>query len=363
MTIAAPKLARVQPFARAALVVGLLVLGIWTVHTFLPALIWAVILAIAIWPAYERLAPDSRPSALVPAVLTGAVCLLFVLPLMVAIIQAAREAHDLLGWFREADAAGISPPDWLTQLPWGAEQARTWWAENLSHPMAGSELLSRLHEGSTVAASRQLGAAVVHRLVLFTFSLLTLFFLLRYGRELNAKLRIGSERLFGRRGEKIGLQMIASVHGTLSGLVLVGLGEGFALGVAYWIAGVPHPVLLGALTGIAAMIPFGAPLVFLIAAALLVGNGGVTAAIAIAAFGFVVLAVADHVIRPVLIGGATQLPFVWVLLGILGGVETWGLLGLFLGPAIMASLMLLWRELTSPSKTVGARKLVGPTHN
>src|SRR5260370_35928499 len=56
--------------------------------------------------------------------------------------------------------------------------------------------------------------------------------------------------------------------------------------------------------------------------------------------------VAGHVLRPVLIGGATRLPFLWVLFGILGGVETWGLLGLFLGPAVMAALILLWRGLT-----------------
>ena len=54
--------------------------------------------------------------------------------------------------------------------------------------------------------------------------------------------------------------------------------------------------------------------------------------------------VADHAVRPALIGGTTRLPFLWVLLGILGGVETFGLLGLFLGPAIMAALILLWRE-------------------
>jgi len=58
----------------------------------------------------------------------------------------------------------------------------------------------------------------------------------------------------------------------------------------------------------------------------------------------VVVFVADHFVRPVLIGGATRLPFVWVLLGILGGIEAWGLLGLVLGPALMATLMLLWRE-------------------
>jgi predicted PurR-regulated permease PerM len=56
--------------------------------------------------------------------------------------------------------------------------------------------------------------------------------------------------------------------------------------------------------------------------------------------------VADHFVRPVLIGGATKLPFLWVLFGILGGVASWGLLGLFLGPAIMAALIMLWREWT-----------------
>ena len=66
--------------------------------------------------------------------------------------------------------------------------------------------------------------------------------------------------------------------------------------------------------------------------------------VAIGVLGFVVTFIADHFIRPSLIGNATRLPFLWVLLGILGGVETWGLLGLFLGPAIMAALMLLWRE-------------------
>jgi predicted PurR-regulated permease PerM len=73
-------------------------------------------------------------------------------------------------------------------------------------------------------------------------------------------------------------------------------------------------------------------------------QGSVVSAIIIGVLGFVVTFVADHFIRPTLIGSATRLPFLWVLLGILGGVETWGLLGLFLGPAIMAALMLLWRD-------------------
>ncbi len=106
-------------------------------------------------------------------------------------------------------------------------------------------------------------------------------------------------------------------------------------------------MLLGAFTALAAMIPFGAPVAFGLAALLAAAQGGVTAAIVVAVAGLVVTFVADHFVRPVLIGGATRLPFLWVLLGILGGVESFGLLGLFLGPAVMAALVLLWREYTA----------------
>jgi len=64
--------------------------------------------------------------------------------------------------------------------------------------------------------------------------------------------------------------------------------------------------------------------------------------------GLVVVGIADHFLRPVMIGSATRLPFLWVLLGILGGVETLGLLGLFVGPATMAVLVMLWREVVAP---------------
>jgi len=133
----------------------------------------------------------------------------------------------------------------------------------------------------------------------------------------------------------------------VDGLVLVGLGEGFIMGVAYVIAGVPHPTLFGMFTAVAAMVPFGAAVAFGLAALTLLVQGSIVAAIIIGVLGMVVTFAADHFIRPTLIGSATRLPFLWVLLGILGGVETWGLLGLFLGPAIMAALMLLWREWTA----------------
>ena len=151
--------------------------------------------------------------------------------------------------------------------------------------------------------------------------------------------------MFGARGEHIARQMVASVHGTVDGLVLVGLGEGFVLGIAYYFTGVPHAVLLGAVTAVAAMIPFGAVVAFGGASLFLLAQGSVGLGVLVFVLGLIVVGIADHLIRPVLIGGATKLPFVWVLFGILGGVETFGLLGLFLGPAVMSALILLWREL------------------
>jgi predicted PurR-regulated permease PerM len=85
--------------------------------------------------------------------------------------------------------------------------------------------------------------------------------------------------------------------------------------------------------------------VFLGAALWLLANGATVAAIGVAAFGLIVVFVAEHFVRPVLIGNSTRLPFLLVLFGILGGAETFGLLGIFIGPALMTVLMVLWTDL------------------
>jgi predicted PurR-regulated permease PerM len=107
---------------------------------------------------------------------------------------------------------------------------------------------------------------------------------------------------------------------------------------------VPHPAVLGLLTGLLSAIPLGAVIAYVAAAGLLAAGGAIGPAIAIAVVGSVVVFIADHFVRPVLIGGSTRLPFLLVLLGIIGGVEVWGLIGIVLGPALMAALLLLWRE-------------------
>jgi predicted PurR-regulated permease PerM len=342
-----PRPTAAQRIARTALTLVLLLLGLWTLHEFLPALVWAGIFAIALWPLYRRACtrfPPGRHNVLLPSLFTLGITLVFLLPLALIVVPVSQDAHGVFIWIQQARHDGIAPPEFLSKLPLVGQEATEWWTSNLTDPADASALLQRVAQADLFAKSREYGAMLFHRIVLFGFTLLTLFFLFRDGESLTAQMRRASRRLFGPDGERIGEQIVASVHGTVDGLVLVGLGEGVLLGLAYAFAGVPHPTLFGLMTAIAAMIPFGAPVLFGIAALLLLAQGSMLAAIAVLVIGMVVSFIADHFIRPVLIGGTTRLPFIWVLLGILGGISVWGLLGLFVGPALMAALILLWRE-------------------
>jgi predicted PurR-regulated permease PerM len=350
---------RLQRNARVALIVGLIALGAWTLQSFLAALVWAAVIAIAIAPAYQRAErrwPPGPHNILLPLLFTTLVAVVFLLPFVLLVIQAARDAHDVVAFATDAMRTGIAEPDWIKSLPFGSTQLSEWWNANLSQASGLSELLHHFARRSAmVLPTREVGVAITRRVVTFFFCIVTLFFLLRSGKAFVDELLRASEKLLGPQGERIGRQVVSSVHGTVDGLVLVGLAEGVLLGIAFWIAGVPHPTLLGALSAVAAMIPFVVIVLLIVVGLVLLAQGAVAAAIGVVVFGIVMNFVADHFVRPGLIGGATKLPFIWVLLGVLGGVETWGLIGLFIGPALMSALILLWRELVRPEPVLEAR--------
>ncbi len=133
----------------------------------------------------------------------------------------------------------------------------------------------------------------------------------------------------------------------MNGVVLVGLAEGLIIGISYWIADAPHAAILGLSTGALAMIPFAAPLIFTGVSITLMAQGNMVGSIGVFIFGTLVLAVGDHVVRPKIIGNSVELPFLWVLFGILGGVEVFGLIGLFIGPALMALVVMMWNDMTA----------------
>jgi predicted PurR-regulated permease PerM len=340
-----------QQIARLVLALAVIGAGLWVLHNFFAALAWATVFAIALWPLYLRLIralPARAGHEIAPALLTLAIALVFIVPAVLLGIAVAHEAHFVVQFIGDARNEGVPVPDWLPHLPFLGPAIADWWRDNLTDPEGAQALFGRFRPSELAHSARQYGREIAHRLAIFGFTLLTVFFLFRDGTWLAAQVGDLSDRLIGQRGETVAQHMIAAVHGTVTGLVLVGLAEGFLMGIVYFAVGMPYAASLGAITGVAAIIPFAAPVVYCLCGLYLFVAGKTAGAIVVVVTGSIIVFVADHFVRPFLIGGAARLPFLWVLLGILGGLETFGFLGLFLGPALMAALIALWREWTEP---------------
>jgi len=332
-----------QMVARAALVVAVVLLAVWMLWRFLPALAWAAVLAIATWPLREELVRHGTRPTLAATWLTLTVALVLIVPLLILGLQIAREAVLVVRWVKGLRETGIAAPEWIGQLPYLGTFAAEWWQAHLADPEGARELFGRAESLGFVHWT-QVGSQLAGRVVVLFFTLLSLFFLYRDGDQVLEQSRMIGARLLGPPAKPIGKDAIEAVRATVNGLVLVGLAEGLVLGIAYVIAGVSHPFLLGFATGVLATVPFGAPLMFVIASMMLMAEAKVTAGILVFLFGWLVVFVADHFVRPVLIGSAARLPFLWVLLGIFGGLETFGLVGLFLGPAVVSVALAIWRD-------------------
>jgi len=267
-------------------------------------------------------------------------------PLAYAAIKAAHEAQFVVQWLAAAQRQGVPPPFWLGKLPLGSSAALEWWDGHLGHPTAASDLLRHIDVGGIAAWTSRLGA-VLHRFVILGLALLSLFFLYRDGQSLASAILMLSRRLWGELGERYVLSTGAALRATVNGQVLVAVAEAVLFTIAYILAGVENAVLVGTLTGLFSMIPLVAPVIYGSIALILYAQGSIVTGLALLIFCTAVMFIADNFVRPVLIGNTGRLPFLWVLLGILGGLETLGLIGLFLGPALMAVLVALWRDVTA----------------
>jgi predicted PurR-regulated permease PerM len=327
----------------------LLLCAAFVLSRILPGVLWAFVLVIALWPSFLKVrdwgisAGWRRIGA--PLLLTLLIAVLVAAPLAFAAVEVVRESESFMGWINEARAHGMAAPPALNQLPWVGGFLSSWWQSNLATSDAASIFFAGLGPRNLLGLTRNLGPEVLHRALLFGITLLTLFFLFRDGEELGARIMPLADKAFGNRTRPIAAHVIDAVHGTVDGLVLVGFVEGLVIGLGYGVTGVPHPIAFAIATSVVASIPFGAPLIFCVAALLLLGLGKALAAIGLAVFGFLVVFVTDHLVRPAVIGGAARIPFLLVLLGILGGLSSLGLVGLFVGPALMAVFVAVWRDL------------------
>lgn len=331
--------------ARVALAGAVALAALWIGSAFVPAILWAAVVGIAVeplrlwllhrWPGHDTLAA---------ALISLAVVLIVVVPLVIAVTRAVAEVDGIVAWINGARAHGVPVAAWVANLPVGSTQVSAWWTNHLSTPQGATAQFGQVDMGTIVKTSKSVGHNIVKRAVVFAFTVLMLFFMIRDHNVIGKQASRGIARAFGDAGGRIGRQITLSVRGTVDGVVLLGLAQGVIMAVIYLLAGVPHPILLGLLSGVGAMVPFGLIAIMLIALALLVIKGSVLAAMIVGVIGATISLIVDHTAKPALIGGATKLPFVWVLIGIIGGVETIGLLGLFVGPAVMAALVLIWRE-------------------
>jgi len=338
---------KAQRIAWLVLNITLIVLALWVIREFIGPVVWAAVITIALWPLLLRISGpqhDPRRATGIALVLTVVVGLFVVVPVVVVFAQTVGEVHELAGWFKDVLANGIPVPAFLPKLPFGA-QIVAWWSANLARPLIGSPAMEQLHGTATVVTvGRHVGFLALRGIVHLGFMLLVLFVLLRTGPQLADQSVRAVRRLFGMAGARLAVRMAAAVRGTVTGLVVVGFGEGAVIGVAYGLVGLPHAAALSLLTAIAAMLPFCAPIVFGAAALWLFSHGSATGAFVVLATGAAVVFVAEHFVRPVIIGNTARLPFLLVLFGILGGAQTFGLVGLFIGPALMTALAVVWRD-------------------
>jgi predicted PurR-regulated permease PerM len=343
--IAMPQLPpRLQTVAGATLIAAILAGAVFTVRHFLPAIAWAAVLAIGLWPIHLTLQNRLRCGSLLSAlILTGAIALIFILPITFLSIKAAADVGPILQWVNDTNQNGLPAPDWLSLLPFGRNEVITWWNSHLATGGALKQTYTSLRQTPSLQHGQILVLHAAHQITLIIFTIVTLFFLLKNGAQLATRGQDLSMQLIGPTGEAIFVQMINSIRGTISGLVLVGLGEGIVIGISYFAFGLTYAPLLTIITSVAAMLPFVSVIVVTIAALIALQQSQI-AALCIILYGYTVIFIADHFVRPKLIGGSTKIPFLLVLFGILGGLESWGLIGLFIGPALMAVVTMFWQQ-------------------
>ncbi|UAW96862.1 AI-2E family transporter [Halopseudomonas nanhaiensis] len=326
----------------------LLLIAAYFFHDFLVPVLGALIIGFASWPVYQRLhASCGGRDAVAASLAVATVMLVLIVPLSFAFAFALEEVRGWLEWLIEANRAGAVMPDWLQSFPVIGGALAPYWQQYVGEPHALSDLIALLSGeqlGSIYRWVLAMSSRVFHLLLIMIFMLITLFFVYKDGRLIAAQLDQVGEAALGERWARFSRMVPATVSSTVTGMGLVALGEGVVLGTAYWIAGVPSPVALGVLTGFMALIPGGAPLAFTLVSLYLGASGDAVAGLALFFWGSIELFIVDKTIRPRLVGGPIKLPFLPTFFGLIGGVTTMGIVGLFIGPVLMALLVAIWRE-------------------
>lgn len=312
---------------------------------FVVAMLWAGILAFASWPLYVRLLRGfggrAWPAALCMTLFMSAVVVLPTLWLLLLLRADVGLLADHLA--AELAAGRLHPPAFVADLPVVGSDIAAWLNAVLAEPARLKTELKALFGRLDTEALALIGG-VGKNLAKLAFALFTLFFVYLHGLSLVAQARTILRSWLAERADGYIEAVASTTRAVVYGILLTALVQGAVAGLGYWVAGVAAPVTLTAVTVLVALVPFGTPLVWGSVAVWLLFTGQTAAGVGLLLWGGLVVSWVDNVVRPVMLSRAGNIPFILALFGVLGGLAAFGMVGLFLGPVILAVALAVWRE-------------------
>jgi predicted PurR-regulated permease PerM len=337
--------ARIEQMVVVALLL-ILVIGCFLVlRPFLSALLWALILSFSTWPVYDWLVRVfGGRRTLAAALMTLLVAVVLILPPVAVGSSLADNVAQVVGMVRTLLAQGLpGPPDWVLEVPLIGSGLHDWWRD-LSEQ--GTAWTAVLHPYIETARNLLLSTGVTlgQGVLQLSLSVVAAFFFFRDGAVGARQLDAAFQRLAGERARRLLAVAGGTIRGVVYGIIGTALAQATLQAIGLWVAGVPAAAFLGFLTFFLSFVPMGPALVWLPATIWLVSKGALGWGVFLAIWGFFVVSGVDNVLKPWLISRGSKLPLILVFLGVLGGVVAFGVLGIFLGPTLLALAYTLVQE-------------------
>ena len=335
---------------------GLIASTVWILGPFLPSTIWAVTLVIATWPILLRvqaaLGGRRGPAALVMTLLLLAVV---VVPFGSAVSTIVQNSGRIQSIAIAVTSFEIPPtPAWVTELPVIGEPVTEAWDHLAS---AGANALI-VEAGPYIGRITQYFVSAVGSLGMFFVELLLTIIvasiLYSNGDVAAATVCRFGRRLAGERGEQVVLLAGQAIRGVALGVVVTAVVQSVLGGIALAVAGVPFAAILTAVMFMLCIVQIGPALVLLPAVGWLYYSGSVGWSLFLLACTVVIISL-DNVLRPLLIRRGANLPILLILVGVIGGLMAFGLIGVFVGPAMLAvsyTLLMAWLAEDDPPPPV-----------
>lgn len=323
----------------------LLFLSFNVLKYFIVPVLWAAIIAYMTWPWYQWIYRKCGSHATLSATLMISLIILLIgIPLTFGIFMLQHEGRSLYYELQKQVFSGhLNVPDFIRQLPFiGKEITRTLHDINTDPnsivQTVSIWIQSHLNYGRFVL--NEIGKNIIK----LCFAVMSLFFFYRDGQTILNQVSKALEMVIGPRIHHYLDTISETTRAVVYGVGLTAVAQAILAGLSYLVAGVPNPMVLTIVTFLLALIPFGTPLAYGSVALWLFSQGQTVEAIGVMAWGVCIVSTSDNVIRPLVISGATQIPFLLIMFGVLGGIASFGLVGLFIGPVILAVLLAIWRE-------------------